>query len=79
LSGVRGRFRVEPAGGEVFPHLLVGDLDEPRVLENVLDFSPGGIATDVLLLDYIPEMCPLADAMADVFENLSLPVMVVLF
>jgi hypothetical protein len=67
------RLRVQAARGEVVAHLLVGDPDEPGVIENVLDLVGGGVAANVLFLHHIPQVLPLADAVADVLEELPLP------
>jgi hypothetical protein len=69
-SGAAVWFRVEVAGGEVGAHLLVGSLDELRVVENVLYLFGGGVAANVLFLHYISQVRPLADAVADVLKYL---------
>jgi hypothetical protein len=51
----------------------MGGLDEPRVFEKVLHLVGGGVAADVLFLHYVPEMGPVADAVADVLEGFTLP------
>jgi hypothetical protein len=71
-SDVRVRLRVEVARGEVIAHLLVGGLDEPRVFDDLLDLFGGSVAADVLLLRYVSQVCPVADAVANVLEDLPL-------
>src|SRR5215211_3687737 len=71
------RFGVEISGGEILPHLLVSGLDEFGVVEDFVQFGRGSVAADVLFLDHVPKMRPLADTVADVLENLPLPLKVV--
>src|SRR5215203_3965857 len=72
MNGARERLGVEVAGGEVIVHLLVSGLYKPRVVENVLDLVGGGVAADVPFLHHVPEVRPMADAVADVLEDLPL-------
>src|SRR5919199_2633823 len=67
-----GRPWIETARGEIGAHLLVGGLDEPRVLEDQLHFVGGGVATDVLFLKHVSQMRPVADAVTDVIQDLPL-------
>jgi hypothetical protein len=77
LSSARWRFRIQPPG-EVLPHLLVGSLDELGVVEKIFDLLVGGVAADILFLDYVPKVGSFADAVAYIFHNLLLPLVVVL-
>src|SRR5919206_178170 len=79
VSGAWWRFRIQPPGGEVLPHLLVGGLDEFGVVEKIFDLFLGRVAADILFLDYVPKVGSFADAVADVFHNLPLPLLVALF
>ena len=45
--------RVKLPRGEVFAQLLASGLDEPRVLEDPLNFLSGGVASNVLFLEHL--------------------------
>ncbi len=76
-GAARGRLRLEVAGGEVLAHLLMSGLNEPGIVEDLLDLGRRGVTADVLFLNYVLKMRPIADAVADVLEDLPLPLVVV--
>src|SRR5919112_4456745 len=61
---------------EVFFHLLADRLDEPSIVQDVLDLVWGGVAANVFFPDHVFEVSPLLEAVDDVLENLLLPVRV---
>ena len=69
--------RVELTGIELISHLLMSGLDKSGVAKDLLNLGLGGIALDILFLEYIRQRCPLSNTVADVLKDLVLSLVVV--